>query len=64
MKYLTNQLFYKYKNKNNLILKEKEIRNLKPNEVLVKIQLVAICRTDLHIIDEEINANYPIVPEH
>jgi len=33
-------------------------------ELLVKVLACGICRTDLHVIDGEIPAHYPIVPGH
>lgn len=33
-------------------------------EVLVRVSACGICRTDLHVIDGEIDARYPIIPGH
>lgn len=33
-------------------------------ELLVRVLACGICRTDLHVIDGEIPAHYPIVPGH
>lgn len=33
-------------------------------EVLVKVRACGVCRTDLHVVDGEIPAKYPIVPGH
>jgi propanol-preferring alcohol dehydrogenase len=33
-------------------------------EVLVKVLACGVCRTDLHVVDGDIPANYPIVPGH
>ena len=33
-------------------------------EVLVEVAACGVCRTDLHVLDGEIPANYPIVPGH
>lgn len=35
-----------------------------PGEVLVEITACGVCRTDLHVLDGEIAARYPIVPGH
>jgi propanol-preferring alcohol dehydrogenase len=35
-----------------------------PNELLVEIAACGVCRTDLHVLDGEIAAHYPIVPGH
>jgi propanol-preferring alcohol dehydrogenase len=34
------------------------------NEVLIRIHACGVCRTDLHVVDGDIPANYPIVPGH
>lgn len=33
-------------------------------EVLVRVLACGVCRTDLHVVDGDIPANYPIVPGH
>lgn len=33
-------------------------------EVLVRVRACGVCRTDLHVVDGEIPARYPIVPGH
>lgn len=33
-------------------------------ELLVKVRACGVCRTDLHVTDGEIPANYPIIPGH
>jgi len=33
-------------------------------ELLVRVLACGVCRTDLHVVDGEIPANYPIVPGH
>lgn len=33
-------------------------------EVLVKVHACGVCRTDLHVVDGDIPASYPIVPGH
>lgn len=35
-----------------------------PGELLVQVLACGVCRTDLHVLDGEIPANYPIVPGH
>ncbi|MFA7595240.1 MAG: zinc-dependent alcohol dehydrogenase family protein [Novosphingobium sp.] len=35
-----------------------------PGEILVKVLACGVCRTDLHVVDGEIPASYPIVPGH
>lgn len=35
-----------------------------PNEMLVAVSACGVCRTDLHVVDGEIMAHYPIVPGH
>jgi propanol-preferring alcohol dehydrogenase len=35
-----------------------------PGEVLARVRACGVCRTDLHVIDGEIPARYPIVPGH
>lgn len=35
-----------------------------PGELLVEVLACGVCRTDLHVVDGEIPANYPIVPGH
>jgi len=37
---------------------------LDAGEVLVKVRACGVCRTDLHVVDGEIPARYPIVPGH
>jgi len=56
--------YYINKPKDQLIKKQKEIPYLKEDEVLIKIEYCAFCRTDLHVIDGEIDAKYPIIPGH
>jgi len=34
------------------------------HEVLVRVLACGVCRTDLHVVDGEIPANYPVVPGH
>ncbi|WP_404710401.1 zinc-dependent alcohol dehydrogenase family protein [Sphingomonas sp. MMS24-J13] len=35
-----------------------------PNELLIAVSACGVCRTDLHVLDGEIPAHYPIVPGH
>lgn len=35
-----------------------------PGEVLIAVSACGVCRTDLHVLDGEIPAHYPIVPGH
>jgi propanol-preferring alcohol dehydrogenase len=43
---------------------ERPIPQPKAGEVLVQVVACGICRTDLHIIDGEVPARFPIVPGH
>lgn len=44
---------------------EQQIPQLRPDEVLVKVDACAVCRTDLHIIDGELTPpRWPVVPGH
>ena len=45
-------------------LKDKELPALLPDFVRVKVKAVAICATDLEVIDGNIPAKYPLVPGH
>jgi propanol-preferring alcohol dehydrogenase len=56
--------YYVTKPKSDLIKKQKEIAELKEDEILIKVEYCAFCRTDLHVIDGEIDAKYPIIPGH
>ena len=33
-------------------------------QVLIEISACGVCRTDLHVLDGEIRARYPIIPGH
>jgi propanol-preferring alcohol dehydrogenase len=35
-----------------------------PGEVLIAVSACGVCRTDLHVLDGEVPARYPIVPGH
>jgi len=43
---------------------ERPLPNAGPNELLVEVAACGVCRTDLHVLDGEIMAHYPIVPGH
>lgn len=43
---------------------ERPLPNAGPNELLVEVAACGVCRTDLHVLDGEIAAHYPIVPGH
>ncbi len=53
------------KNSNRLIPKEVPQPLPGPDEILIKIGACGVCRTDLHIVDGELDsAVYPVVPGH
>jgi propanol-preferring alcohol dehydrogenase len=35
-----------------------------PDELLIEVLACGVCRTDLHVVDGEVAASYPIVPGH
>jgi propanol-preferring alcohol dehydrogenase len=35
-----------------------------PGEVLIEVLACGICRTDLHVVDGEVPARYPVIPGH
>lgn len=35
-----------------------------PGELLIKVAACGVCRTDLHIVDGEVIAKFPIIPGH
>jgi propanol-preferring alcohol dehydrogenase len=43
---------------------ERPLPNAGPNDLLVEVAACGVCRTDLHVLDGEIMAHYPIVPGH
>lgn len=43
---------------------ERAIPEPKAGELLVKVRACGVCRTDLHVMDGEIPALYPIIPGH
>lgn len=51
-------------------LMERGLPNLKPSEVLIKVEYVGVCRTDLEVLEGTLgyykngSARYPIVPGH
>lgn len=47
-----------------LRLEERTYGQPHSGEVLVKVLSCGVCRTDLHVLDGDIPANYPIVPGH
>lgn len=51
--------------RNALTLKEVPIPQITDNELLVKVLVCGVCRTDLHILDRELpNLHYPLIPGH
>jgi propanol-preferring alcohol dehydrogenase len=48
-----------------LTLEELPLRKLEADEVLIEISACGVCRTDLHVLDGELQqAHYPITPGH
>lgn len=43
---------------------ERSVPKPGPGEIAIKVYACGVCRTDLHVIDGDIPANYPIVPGH
>lgn len=43
---------------------EREVPVPGPGEVLIAVGACGVCRTDLHVLDGEIPAHYPVVPGH
>lgn len=43
---------------------EREIPSPSASEVLIKVTACGVCRTDLHVLDGEVQARYPIIPGH
>jgi alcohol dehydrogenase, propanol-preferring len=49
----------------SLALEQRAIAEPGPGEVLVRVRACGVCRTDLHLLDGELEAaRYPIVPGH
>lgn len=47
-----------------LAAREVPIPHPQPNEVLLRVQACGVCRTDLHLLDGEIEATLPVTPGH
>ncbi len=47
-----------------LKLKEVELRDIGEDEVLIKVDVCGVCRTDLHEVEGEIHPKLPIIPGH
>lgn len=47
-----------------LRLEPQALRDPQDFEVLLKVRACAVCRTDLHVVDGDIDARLPIVPGH
>jgi propanol-preferring alcohol dehydrogenase len=47
-----------------LRLIEREIPILGKGEILIQVTACGVCRTDLHVVDGEIPAHYPVIPGH
>lgn len=47
-----------------LRLEQRPVPVAGPGEVLIRVLACGVCRTDLHVLDGEVAANYPIVPGH
>lgn len=43
---------------------ERPVPSPGPGEVLIAVTACGVCRTDLHVLDGEVSASYPIVPGH
>lgn len=43
---------------------ERPVPDPKPGELLIEVAACGVCRTDLHVLDGEIPAHYPIIPGH
>ncbi len=58
------------KGKDDAKYEETALREIKPGDVLIKVDYVGICRTDLEVLEANLGyyrdgiANYPIVPGH
>ena len=47
-----------------LIRIERPVPQPGPGELLIEVAACGVCRTDLHVLDGEIPARYPIIPGH
>ena len=48
-----------------LVLRERPVPSPGPGQVLVRVRACAVCRTDLHVVDDELPAiPHPVVPGH
>lgn len=45
-------------------IKERKIRKIMPNEVLIRVKACGICGTDIHIFDGSANSNPPVILGH
>ena len=43
---------------------DRSIPSPSKRELLIKVRACGVCRTDLHVVDGDIDARYPIVPGH
>ena len=43
---------------------QREVPRPGPGELLVRVAACGVCRTDLHVLDGEVTATYPIIPGH
>lgn len=56
--------------KDQAALKETALREMKPGDILIKVEYVGVCRTDLEVLEGTLGyyrdevASYPIVPGH
>ena len=48
-----------------LRLRERETPRPGPEQILIKVSACGVCRTDLHVVDDELpHIRHPIVPGH
>lgn len=47
-----------------LTLVERPIPDPSADEILIEVRACGVCRTDLHVVDGDIPAHYPIIPGH
>jgi propanol-preferring alcohol dehydrogenase len=43
---------------------ERPVPSPRVHELLLEVAACGVCRTDLHVLDGEVEANYPIIPGH